>query len=531
MRLRAIRAIAARDLAMQLRGRRAWVMPLIASVLLVPLASIPLPKTTRVDSRAPYVQVQGDVPQALHDHELVRATGRGTVLRRVESGLVVETERVPSRLRTALDDTLEVEPPPPVQGVRRPPWPMPGRTLLLALIAASLLTGAVSESLPGERGRNTLDALLTAAIGRGELVLGKWLAWGGMGALLSTAAGGMALATGNATLGPWLLALPLVPPATVALGMYLVRHTGDLVGGATVSLRVIPAVLSTLGLVAWGLGFIDPLLGAAVPLGGALVMAGDTWPGWAPTLTAVASTGAATIALLWGTRRGLDHPAPREDRVSPITTTLVVSGVALAWWGALLGPRLWAPAGNATLADALDPSTALLAGSLALLMIGSVRAAGPTGWPGVRLHAPPARSWLLAALALPLALLLGLSPLGALPGVPATLLPRLELGLAATPGTPLAGLIALVAQELLFRGMIPELIDPRGRRSVAWELVSAGLFAAIITPHRPLEGLLLALALNLLARHTGSILPGLLARCLALGAAWGLAALWPALFG
>ena len=51
----------------------------------------------------------------------------------------------------------------------------PGRTMLFAMVSASTLTGAVANSIGGERSRKTLVVLLSAAISRAEIVAGKAL--------------------------------------------------------------------------------------------------------------------------------------------------------------------------------------------------------------------------------------------------------------------------------------------------------------------------------------------------------------------
>ena len=163
---------------------------------------------------------------------------------------------------------------------------MPNRSILFALVAASVLTGAIAKSSLGERTNRTLQALLTAAITRMELVTGKWLAWAAYGATAASFATLLSLCVGTTVPGWWVLPLPLVPATTVALGLFMVRHATDRVSGATISLRMLPAVLSILAITAYFIGDYAPLLGAAVPLGGALITIGQVWPGpgqpWSP---------------------------------------------------------------------------------------------------------------------------------------------------------------------------------------------------------------------------------------------------------
>jgi membrane protease YdiL (CAAX protease family) len=518
MRPSIVLTIARRDLAIQLRGRRAWVLPLIAAVLLVPLASVPIPLRSAGPAAPPQVVVSGEVPDALDAHPDIARGDHGVPIRRAGDALVVRADPVPAALRRALDQALDPSPPPAVAYVAGPTMPLPGRTLLLALVAASLLTGAVSESLPGERGQRTLEALLTAAIRRDEIIFGKGLAWGGIGAIVSLAAGFVAIGSGLATLGPWILALPLVAPATVALGLFLVRHTADLVGGATVSLRVLPAVLSTLGLVAWGVGLWSPALGASIPLGGALVAAGDTWPGWGPPALAAAMTGGVTLGLLIGAARGLEREVPREDDGSKWRAAALIGWLAAASWGLALGPTLWAPAGNPALAANLSPAAGVLASALALLMLSGVVIAGPGGWRRVRLDARASVRWAWALLLAPALFGIALVPEPAQLPVAPSLVARLDLALHPGAAGVAVAALAVVAQEVSFRGLLPRALARGHNPGLAAELGAVAVWTAIAAPHAPVTGALIGLALSALARATGSIVPGLAARLLAVAA-------------
>ncbi|TVQ87100.1 MAG: hypothetical protein EA397_19305 [Deltaproteobacteria bacterium] len=511
MRWRPLLAIATRDLAVQLRGRRGFVLPLIAGLLLVPLASVPFPELPAAESPLA-IPISGDVPPALKAHEGLEVVPRSAYhFEAVDQGIELRAEGVPHALRQALDEAFPSDRVAPVEYVHQPRPPLPGRTLLLALIAASILTGAVSESLPGERGRKTLEALLTAAVSRGEVVVGKWMAWGGAGALLATLAGLIAVLAGTAELGTWLLTLPLVAPSTVALGFFLVHRTSDLVGGATVSLRILPAALSILGLVAWGVGLFSPALGALVPLGGALVAAGGTWPGWTAPVLAFLSTGTATLLFLAAAANGLERTEARGAGWPAFQNALGLIAIALAWWGCLLTPMTWGPAGNPTLADQLSLSAAVGAAALGLGIVVVTRAAQPQGWPSAGLVRPRKDGVLGLVGAAAITAVVLISPIPSWIPDTAGLISRLDTGFTLWAAGPLVAILAVLTQEVAFRGLFRRALGPMG---------AAIAFVVLISPHRPVEGLALALVLGWLADRTGSVLPGIIGRTLAVLVVW-----------
>ncbi|MER2507888.1 MAG: hypothetical protein ABTQ27_03915, partial [Amaricoccus sp.] len=91
-------------------------------------------------------------------------------------------------------------------------------------------------------------AEIAAAVTREEIVLGKWLAWAGYGVFAAMSAATVSIALGRVEPGWWLFPLPTVAMGSVALALYLVRHTTDVVSGAATSLRVLPALLTITGL-------------------------------------------------------------------------------------------------------------------------------------------------------------------------------------------------------------------------------------------------------------------------------------------
>lgn len=525
LRLRVLLAIAWRDLSSQLRGRRGWVLPVVSAILLGPIALIPWPETPE---RLTWHAVSGEVPAEIlevpHTRQVVRWGHR---FKHTDEGLRIRTPGLPQEFREVLD---EGEPPFVTREIPPEQLPLPGRTMFLALLASSLLTGSVSESVPGERGRGTLEALLTAAVTRGEVVLGKWLAWSAFGAFNATAAGALAVLMGYAPLGPWMIALPTVPLGTVALGMFLVRRARDVVGGATVSLRVLPAVLSILGLVAWFIGLSGSVFGALVPLGGALVSAGATWDGWATPVLSAATTLVATAILLALTARDLERPEQAQGGMRRTQDLLGAAWVLVGWWAGVGSAVAWYPAGNPRVSRDMPVWPGLLAGTLALLTLMSI-AAARTDRPGrmLGLKAPPlpatAAALLFGALLGPVlrTSLIG----GDLPEALGLLMLRVDAGLSPLHVSAL-GLGTLLIHELVFRGWMQQRLGP---------LAATVVYAVAVSPVDPLRGLLVGgmlSALTVVAR--GSVVPALMAHLVAsvvalavpelpVGASVGLAAL------
>jgi hypothetical protein len=381
MRPSRIWAIARQDWRSELKGRQGFVLPAVIAGLLLPASAVPSPVQSVTESfRAETVVVSGDVPQAVAASRYVVDKSRWKLrFEQQDDGvLLVKGPFLPPQVRTLLDGPGR--PAVEVHDVYRG-YVFPGRTLLLALITASTLTGAVSESVGGERSRKTLVVLLAAAISKAEIVLGKWVAWGGLGAAASMVAATIACLAGNVQPGLWLVPLPWVPLCTVAVGFWLVRRAGDVMAGSATTLRVLPAALSITGVIAWLLGDnVSPWLGACVPLGGALIAAGDTWNGLGPPLVATASTVGLTVAALVGTIRDLEESSDREP---PEPVLAITAGVALVgglvWWTTLAGAELWRLAGNPRVTEALEPSDGLVAGAVGLLLFTVARAARSTG--------------------------------------------------------------------------------------------------------------------------------------------------------
>ncbi len=504
MRWSRLLAIARRDLALETRGRRGWVLPAITAGLMLPASTVDLGAVGRAPDAQ--VNVAGDVPAevlALDTVRVVPIEFAQVYFQYDGERLVVQARALPE----AIPDALEPSPTIRFEDVRAP-FKMPGRSLLLALIASSLLTGAVAESLPGERSRHTLELLLAAAVTRLELVTGKWLAWAGYGAATALLAASISLVAGRQEAGPWLVTLPLVPACTIALGLYLLRRSADVVGGSTVSIRVLPALLSCAGIVAMLVSSVHPLVGAAVPLGGALLTAGDTWPGWLPQLVAVVSTGGTTAALLWATARDIgDDNSPRSNVPPAVRDALTVGAIAsAAWWTPIAGPVLWAAAGNPFIAGQLPREPGILAGSLLLLLTALVLSARGPDIPHALGLSRPRLSTLAIGLGAGLLLFAtsGISSLSPLTGSPFLDDAGERLLGAVNPvwAGPSALILSVFAHELLFRGWLQRAAGP---------IAAVLVYVVAISPLDPVGGLVAGCLLSAAAHRAGTVWAALLA--------------------
>lgn len=502
MRPARLLAVARRDLLLELGGRRGWVMPAVLAGLLLPASAVPPLRAPQVDAEAPPLLVTGDVPdEVLALPRVVRVDGGARVrFERVGDTLVVRGPVDPS-IRRALDgDAPAVR----LQRVAAAP-PLPGRGLLLALISASTLTSAVATSLAGERSARTLTTLLTASISRSELIFGKWFAWSGFGAAASLLAAFVASALGHVEPGAWMLPMASVPAGTVALGLWLSRRASDVVGGATIALRVLPAALSLLGVVAWFVGWERPWVGALVPLGGALLTAGSTWPGLLPPLLATASTLALSVAAVRHTARDLEETAGERPPGRPLGALATAGALAAAaWWIPLQAPLLYAMAGNPVYIEGLPLERGLVAGAFGLLLLSVARAARSPEPVAELAAGRPGLGGLLAGAAL--GLLLGwIAPGDAVGAAPADAAARFAATLVPAWASPASALLVALADELLFRGWLPRIAGPVGALAV-WGIVRS--------PFDPLVGLAYGAVLLLLVRRTGSVWPAVLARFL-----------------
>ncbi len=478
LRPRVLWAIARRDIlrvrgGQQHRGRLRSIG--VAGLLLGAAALVPGPGGPP-EAGAPTVPAVvgvGALPPALDGK--VRAVPQSPVTLHTMDGQPVRVvaRGVGPRLRAALDEL-------PGPTVRRevvgqaPEAPPFLRNLLIVLIAASLLTGPLAESLPGERAQHTWETLRAASVRTAEICAGKWLAWTGA-ALAGT---GMALLVGivrgSITLDVALLGLPLALGQTVALGLWLVAPSTDQAGAATVPVRVIPLAVVFAGVAAWMLA--PSGVAGLVPLGGALLLAAG---GEADLLLpgALVSTALTCGALLFGAARRCENSSAAGVSVLPAVPAIV--GAAGAW---MLGG--W---GAGRLGGSVALATVAAAGVL-WLTVALMHLRRPRGsW-----HPRPAG----VAGGVVGGLLLGALFTWAPPGP--TLLPATDI----LHNAPLWAVLALVVgQEVLFRGL---LLGPlRGPGAGARQATSGMLWLAMAGTAAPIHALGMVILLTALRRRGG----------------------------
>ena len=486
-------AIARRDLKVVLAGKGSWRLGLTALALLLPAGAMPLPE---FKTPLEIAQAAGEIPPALADR--IERNPRFGLRMEGEDPVLVHTSRVPPPLREVLD-TLPGEPKVRFE-LRATEFPVPQRGLLLALLSLSLLTGPLTESLAGERSRKTLLSLLTASISRGELALGKWLAWAGVSSVMTLAVALSGRVTGAMPLGLWCLGLPLASGMAAALGLWLGRDAEDEVDGAARTLRALPVIALGLFGAAYGLNMLSPGLGAVVPLGGALLLAGGLITGVVPVLGAVLGTGLGVGALTWSVARALD--AEGDPRPTPALSELSHLGVGAAvWWLPVAGPAAWALAGNPDLGQSLSPAAGVAVGG-ALFGLYALVEALRRHWSLAELLNLPAEG--VRSLYFPRAALVGVALSLSAAATAALPFPdngwlyaiRLRLSAGLDPGWAgwIPAVLAVAGQELMFRGLLQRAVGP----------ARAGLFFVLVcAPLDPLRGAAAAAALALLAQRGG----------------------------
>lgn len=518
MRARRILAVAERDLRIEFSGRQGAILPLVVGLVLLPLAAAPhpaqlIPKVDKVYVRGPLPPEVAALP------EVVAGDGpNATTLLPPSAGEPawrVEGAVIPAALSAALNSMdRKIQ----VVTVTRPKLALPNRSFLLSLVAASTLTGALAQSIPGERASRTLETLRTASVSAGEIVVGKWLAWTGFAGGAAIVAGAIAVALGRQSLGPWVLALPWVAAGTAAGGLYLVRRANDVVGGATIALRTQPAALAFVALAAWTLGRVHPLLGASVPLGGALMAAGSLWEGWAPVLVSIASTAAACAALLAATARDLAEVERNELNRDRSAAVLMTGVAAVSWWVAVLGSMVWAIGGAVERTELIPLSAGPIGGMLALVCMGFALAARhPRPLESVGLVRAPAAAWAAAiAVGLGLPLLAPTTRLWSDPASATWVDARLRLIASVTPVHAGGAMVlaTIAAQELLLRGWI---------RRAGGDAVALLASVLVLAPLDPVRGALEAAVMGALVLASGgAVLPAIAARLLAAGVGQGM---------
>lgn len=500
-----VAAIALRDLRIEFSGRRAWMLPVIAVGLLLPGAvAPPAPQFEPPAS----LRVAGPPPAPLAKTEGVAFNaGRGLRLEErpgADAGrLIVHGDFMTPTFGHALDAAY-----PPIQTEvqTRIDFSWPERSLFLSLVAASLLTGAISQSLPGERSARTMETLLTAGITRAELVLGKWLAWGGLGGLAGLLACILAVFGGHQEPGWYLLPVPWVAGSTAALGFWLVRRANDVIGGATVAIRVLPASLFVSAGIAWWIGTFNPLLGACVPLGGALVAAGAVWDGFAAPFVATLVTAALTGACLAETTRDLAEGEAIGRDTDRATGWLYAVFILAGWWFAVASPVLWSWGGNPDLAATLPATDGAASGAVLMVVLLLVSLARSTNLRHeLQLRPTTAWQWAEATGAGVLCMTLLLLPTE--PPWEGHALTAAGRFAEATRVAPYVTLGAILAAEVVLRGAV------RARAGLG---VVTAVAAVLVTPLNPIPGLACAVSMTALQVRHQTFWPSLLVRILCL---------------
>ncbi len=380
---------------------------------------------------------------------------------------------------------------------------LPGRSLLIAILAISLLTGPLADALPGERARRTLEVLMTTGITRGELVGGKWLAWTITSSTTALVAAAVACWRGVQDPGLWVLGLPLFVASAVALGLWLVRLVDDVVGGSAAPMRVLPVAAGASTVFAYAVKGASPTAAAAVPLGGPLLVAADLFQSPSQLVAAAAGTAAFVAVVLAWTGRDLD----RVDTTSSPTRwgAVGLSAVAtLLWWLSVAGSRVW---GSGITTDLVTPMPeSMLIGGLALVTCACVAIAREVrSGDVVERRSTPLASTVVTTLAVAAAL----AASGPLPGLDVapqrlTVLDMLaRMREAAVPTIAGASAIALagsvlsvLGQALLFRGVVAA--------RAGW-ITASLVWCLAVCPLSPWSAIAASLALGALAVSHGTL--------------------------
>ena len=250
---------------------------------------------------------------------------------------------------------------------------------------------------------------------------------------------------------------------------------------------IVSSSSSILAITAWFLGGIHPILGALVPLGGALIATGQVWAGPLPAIVSSLSAIAAGGLLLSRTASQLEQTPPSNRAQKRLQVFGIEFGLgALLWWMPILGSLIWANAGNQPLTEAIGAQPGVIAASLMV---------GIAAW--IHLNQPqPKRE--TDARSIPLSIRLTvmgfllvafcslLFPNGLMISPPSLtgIHERLFQAHALTPFGIWLGFVLIPLQEWYFRG---RLVDRLGK----WGAIS--LYVLIVHPLNPLMGLVLGL--------------------------------------
>lgn len=471
MRIRRILAIASYEAADKLQGKQGLRFVALAAALLLPAGLAPpvLPLLQPPVEEAPVavapIRVAGPVPEELRGR-FVEAD-RGTIQIVDARPLVVRARFLTRDVIHALEEAVG----PSLVRLRAyfAAVDLPERSILIAMLAVSLLTGPLAEALPGERARRTLEVLLSAGISRTELVTGKWLTWTAAATASAVVSSVSAMARGVQEPGWWLLGLPSFAASSVAVGMWLVRRVDDVVGGATAPMRVLPLLASAMALAGYAIRSDSPWLAASLPVGGPLLVAG----GLLDTPAAALVSTAATVAFVWFVLAATARELAMLDAVRRMTRygalgMAVVS--TLLWWLSVPGPGIFANAGRPEMESA--PAASLIAGAAVLLACSLVAIARSGVAPSLRIDATGIGCAVAVGLVLGLAPGIDAASISTAP-IFAAMVPRSLASALPDPrefGFALAA-TAVAAQALLYRQVLAGGVGWIGA-SAAWALAA-----------------------------------------------------------
>ena len=543
-RLRRLLSVARYERKIHMSGRPALRMLAVAAALLLPAGVIPTPRirppvvppisAPPPDDPSfvgppppPKIPAYGEVPASLSERFI--SAERAQIEFQGENPVIVRAIDLPTETRAALE-TLDG----PVGLEHRNyvlPVRLPGRSLLIAILAISLLTGPLADALPGERARRTLEVLLTTGITRGELIGGKWFAWTMSASLTAAVAAALAIWRGVQEPGWWLFGLPLFIGSAVAFGLWLVRLVDDVVGGSAAPMRVLPVAAGAMAALSRAISGTSPLAAAAIPLGGPLLLAADLYTTPAEVAAASVSTAVFITAILAKTGRDLDrvdtHSSPTRWGAAGLT------GVAtLLWWLTVAGPGVWGGGIGGVSTDLITPTShSMMVGGIALLACALIaiirepsRGVRENDTPAVRHRVPP-----VVVIGLVGAILAASGPVPKLDLSPVYSSADLMLGRLREAAVPTAmytsvaiaacAVVSVFGQVVLFRSVVAS--------RLGW-ITAAVLWSVAMSPWAPWTTLAGSLALGALGATYGWTAAFLAQLLWSIGASSGLGTEGPA---
>ncbi len=515
LRIGRLLSVARYEVRNHMSGRPALKLLGVAAALLLPAGAIPTPRirppapppvVVQADPdllgppRPPKIPAIGEIPVALADR--FEMADRANIELHGENPLIVRAVDLSPETRAALE-TLD--------GPKRfetrnfvLPGRLPGRSLLIAILAISLLTGPLADALPGERARRTLEVLLTAGITRGELIGGKWLAWTASATLTAFVAAGVACWRGVQAPGWWLLGLPMFIGSAVAFGLWLVRLVDDVVGGSAAPMRVLPVAAGAMAALSRAISGASPVAAAAIPLGGPLLIAADLYSSPGQIVAATVSTALFITAVLTKTGRELDridtYSSPTRWGAAGLTAVAI-----LLWWLTVGGPGVWGAGSGGVATDLITPTVhSMMVGGMALVscaLIALVREPQQKPVERTRVRHRVAPVLVISLVAAVLGASGPLPKLDLSPVLPAVDLMLSRMRDAAVPSTMYLSLAAaacavmsVFGQVVLFRGVVAT--------RLGW-ITASVLWCVAVSPWAPWSALAASLALGALAECYG----------------------------